>query len=255
MDDFGRSPEISKKILKCVQYGYVNSVSVIVGKIKKKLHISLKKSSIKTRLHLNLTENIIKPNIKKYTFFKLLFLNKLEQEKIKKEINNQVDEYIKIYGKKNFRIDGHEHVHVIPWIYKYLINLKKIKIKEIRVPNEEIKFFDYWCFLKLKFYRNLIALIVLKLLIFTSNIKKNKLIFFGLLYSGLYNKKILLNNLEYISNNYKKKYDYEILIYGGHTNAKEKKEFEEQYYRVYSSVENKDQYKLAFNKKLFNNFF
>ena len=31
MDDFGRSVNVSKKIIKCIKFGYINSVSVMMG--------------------------------------------------------------------------------------------------------------------------------------------------------------------------------------------------------------------------------
>lgn len=84
-DDFGRSSEISKNILKCLEYGSLNSVSVMVDHDQDSLYKLKELKGINIRLHLNLTE-IPKTNkinsefLSNINFFKLLFLNKRKKK-------------------------------------------------------------------------------------------------------------------------------------------------------------------------------
>ena len=81
-DDFGRSELISKNILKTIESGMINSVSIMVDEDEKYYKI-LKNYNVKKKLHVNLTD--YRPNhkfedsnvlLKNLTFFKLLFLKK-----------------------------------------------------------------------------------------------------------------------------------------------------------------------------------
>ena len=55
-------------------------------------------------------------------------------------IKIQISEFKKFYKRNVVKLDSHEHVHMIPWIFDLIIkNLKNFKIKEIRIPDE--KFF------------------------------------------------------------------------------------------------------------------
>ena len=249
MDDFGRSDNISKKILKCVKFGYINSVSVMMGFINESYHKKLLKTKTKTKLHINLTENsqnylktIVK--LKNLNFLNLLFANKSLKKILKKRIDLQIKNYIKIYGNKKLSIDGHQHVHIIPWIHNYIINIKNISIKEIRYPDEKINIYGYENFFKIQFYRNLLALFVVKFLLIFLKKKKKSPIFFGLLYSGMYNEKILKKNFKHIN----KTKETEILIHGGYTDSSERKLFQENFFNYYSNKSSKIQYKLAFKK-------
>ena len=75
---------------------------------------------------------------KNLRFIKLLFLSKKKREFVYKEIDNQIKEFIKLYNLNGISINGHEHVQMIPWIYKYLYNNKNIK--DIRYVDEKLIF-------------------------------------------------------------------------------------------------------------------
>ena len=61
-DDYGRSKEVSKNILKCLTKGNLNSVSIMIDH-DQKCHKKLKKlKNVNKRLHLNLTELPVKKN-------------------------------------------------------------------------------------------------------------------------------------------------------------------------------------------------
>ena len=101
-DDFGRSPLVSKNILKCIKEGNVNQVSVMVDFVDDKIHHELIATDIETRLHLNLTENknfTFDEKSKKLSFLNLIFLKK-NRKYIYEEIDKQIIEYSRLYGKK-----------------------------------------------------------------------------------------------------------------------------------------------------------
>ena len=141
-DDYGRSKEVSKNILKCLTKGNLNSVSIMIDH-DQKCHKKLKKlKNVNKRLHLNLTELPVKKNknqfISNLSFIKLLFIDELKKKKILEEIDIQIKKFKKIYEPKELKIDGHEHIHMIPWISEYLLQQKKFNIKELRNANEKL---------------------------------------------------------------------------------------------------------------------
>ena len=251
-DDYGRSKQISKKILNCLKYGHLNSVSIIVNQDQNSLHKIKKIKNIKKKLHLNLTEL---KNLKKYSplsnlsFIKLLFLKK-NRKVIFEEINSQIKRFVKIYKPKKLIIDGHEHVHLIPWIYNYLIkNSKKLNLFEIREMNERLIFSRVSLFFNPKYIRNLIAWIILKICSFFSK-KNNKSSpkFFGLIHTGMQNEQTIIEEIKFLKNkNFKSS---EILIHPGYTNIKEKKMFKNNYFDFYRSKKRKVEYALCFSKKI-----
>ena len=139
------------------------------------IHTKLINTKVRTSLHLNLTDNVFFPDISKknLTFIKLLFLPKKKREFVFKEIDNQINEYQEIYNLDKIIVNGHEHVHSIPWIYEYLY--KNTKIKNIRYNNEKLAFILNKNF-NLFLIRNYIAFFVLKL-INLFNIKKVMIFF------------------------------------------------------------------------------
>jgi predicted glycoside hydrolase/deacetylase ChbG (UPF0249 family) len=101
-DDFGRSPLVSKNILKCIKEGNVNQVSVMVDFVNDEIHQQLIATGIETRLHLNLTERknfIFDGKSKELSFFNLIFLKK-NRKYIYEEIDKQIKEYTRLYEKK-----------------------------------------------------------------------------------------------------------------------------------------------------------
>ena len=102
-DDFGRSEVISNNIIKTIESGMINSVSIMVDE-KKEIYEKLNKLNIKKKLHINLTD--YNPNrifqedemiLKKLTFMKLLLLKKKNRSVVFKEIDRQIDQYAYSY--------------------------------------------------------------------------------------------------------------------------------------------------------------
>ena len=256
VDDFGRSINISKSILESITKGNLNSVSILVNFIDDKFHFKLKKiKNLNKRLHINLTE-IPKDRVKKnyflsnLSFIKLIFLNKHQKKIIYKEIDNQINEYKRIYKTKRINIDGHQHVHMIPWILSYLLKLKKKhSIDEIRNSNECLippKLNDL---IKLRYYRNLDACIVVKFFYFFSGSPKlSSYNFFGIVYSDMQSEKHIIRYLDLIKKIKIKK--FEILIHSGFTNYREKILSTNNNLKFYTSKNRKKEYKLTFSNKI-----
>lgn len=232
IDDYGRSQNISRQILDIINYKKKIEISVMVGFVEKKYHKKLLDKNIKTRLHLNLTDNksyFFNRNKKNTNFIELLFLKKRFRKYIFEEIDKQIKEYSKLYRLKKIRVDGHEHVQFIPWIYDYLDKYTKIEITEIRYSAEEFYVPKMKIFLNKEAYKNFIGFILIKILSLF-NRKKTEKFFYGLLYSGIMDKEIY----EYIV---KKNIDknLEILFHIGFTNDKnEKKIFTNKYFKYFS---------------------
>ena len=255
-DDFGRSKEISKNILKCLLKGNLNSTSVMVGHINDFYHIKLKKiKNINIRLHLNLTEipqkKIMNNNLlSDLSFLKLIFLKNSYKKKIYDEIESQIKEYKRIYKPKNLNIDGHEHIHMIPWILKYLLkNKKRLKIKEFRNSSEYLFFPRLKDLLNLRYLRNLIACFVLKFFYFIMGSPKlSQNFFIGIAYSNLQSEKLILKKLDKLKKKNKK--NFEILLHPGLTKNKDKKLFKDDYFKFYKSVFRKKEYNICLSKKI-----
>ena len=129
-DDFGRSELISQNILKCINNRHISSVSVLVG-FDEKYFDDIIKKKVNIKLHINLTETYKNFLINQsYTFFGLLFLQLNPNfSKHKKIIIDQIETQIQ-YFKSKFKINkiklgSHEHIHIIHWINKILIDFKK----------------------------------------------------------------------------------------------------------------------------------
>ena len=250
-DDYGSNPEMSENILKCIKKGLVNSVSVLIDN-DFKVHKKLKNiEGVNVRLHLNLTElkskNINKTKfLKNLTFIKLLILSKKKKQIVYHEIDRQIKKFKKIYKPKIFRIDGHEHIHMIPWIFNYLLkNRNKYKIKQIRNSNEIIMSPRVNDFLKLSYYRNLLACLLLKFF-YHYNPKNyyNSPQFAGMIYSGNQNFETIIKTLDNLKK--KKIKNCEILIHPGFN------KFKKNYSKFQNSKNRKIEYNLCFFEGLRN---
>ena len=144
-DDFGYSEEINKGIIESHLNGIVTSTSMIVNMpgFKSAVKSAKKHPSLDIGIHLNLTEG--KPLLNSLLAVKGKFsgsylnfiLNKYPEEEIEVELEAQITK-LKSAGIKISHIDGHQHIHVFPNVFKIIINLaKKHNIKYIRIPDEK----------------------------------------------------------------------------------------------------------------------
>ena len=205
-DDFGITKKNTDEILNLIKEGNINSVSVMINQYDFKAN-ELLSLNAKIKLHLNLTTSFTpgsKKDIKNLinsSFIKLLFtLDKNKKSEIFKEIDYQVEAFKNKMNIKSISLDSHHHVHMIPWIYNYLI-LSKHNIVEIRNSLESFNSFQLKHLVLLKVLRNIIALVVLNFLKIFHNKNKNiKLInFCGLIYSGIIDKEKFLFQYRYLN--------------------------------------------------------
>ena len=238
-DDFGRSELISQNILKCINNRHISSVSVLVG-FDEKYFDDIIKKKVNIKLHINLTETYKNFLINQsYTFFGLLFLQLNPNfSKHKKIIIDQIETQIQYFKSKfkitKIKLDSHEHIHIIPWINKILIDLKKKhEIIEIRNPSEKFYFVGLKYFTNFTYLTNLLKLTLIKFLNIFNDIDKTNN-FTGLNYTGIQNIKTIKKGIEQYIGSDK---SIEVLIHPGYTNLKEKEKFNKKYFRYYSSSE------------------
>ena len=255
-DDYGRSPNISKSIYTCIKKKIISSISIIVSEKIYGLEY-LAKVNVSKRLHLNLTD-FSKKKSKKNFIYNLSFLHlflmpflpnfKINKKKVENEILRQIKLYKKLLKKDEVFLDGHQHVHMIPWIFNLIFYLrKKNKIVNIRIPNEifTISIFDL---LRFSILKNIFKYFVIKIFIYISKRKISKIKynynFFGLIYSGHQNEKslnkvILLNKKK---NNHKK---LEILLHCGYASLNEKKLFKKVFFEYYISKDRRREFDMT----------
>ncbi|MCS3554734.1 MULTISPECIES: carbohydrate deacetylase [unclassified Sphingobacterium] len=171
-DDFGVSPEISKNILDCILCASISRVSVICNTKKNGFIQNVKTEEprkIGIGFHLNLVEgepiadksyvsNIINASGEfKFSFFTYILSyyfssnrrKEILRRELKIEIESQLREYLRLYdGKNGIHLDGHTHIHVVPFILDIVLELaQKYNVKSIRLPRESFylgaKFKDY----------------------------------------------------------------------------------------------------------------
>lgn len=213
VDDYGISPSVNNQIIDLIIKDKINSISIICNsdfydhKIEyfKKL---LKSKNIKTSCHVNLTE--FKPRYIKISTLKLLimsffpFIFQKKTSELKKEIRKQIEIFIDNFHNPNEKavyIDGHQHIHIFPYVLKEIKSFfeeKKINF-EIRNPNE-----NFFLFLKkknlLRIINNYFSLLIVKFifLFITKEDKKfiSKTKFIGLIGSGVQDEEIILKALK-----------------------------------------------------------
>ena len=161
-DDYGNSRSITNNILDCMN-GALTGTSIIPNGsafdygIEKFMELPLGKI---VRVHLNLIEGVAcgnKDDIPflintagyfKHSFMSVFFSYYLKPYKrreiarqVKVELSAQIGKVIKHLPEGTaLQLDSHQHLHMIPFIFKILINLKnRFPITYIRVPKE--KFF------------------------------------------------------------------------------------------------------------------
>lgn len=252
IDDYGYTKSMSEKIMNCIDNGSVNSVSIMIDTEPELIEKIKQQGSVLKKLHLNLTSLNEVRNISNHdklsslTFLRLFFAGKNIKEICKKELNNQIEKFIEHFEYNDIEVDGHHHIQAIPWIYNYLIDHKKIQIENIRIPSEKIVLLDFKSLFNLTFYRNLVAVLILKLLCLGKK-RYTKKGFAGLLYSGIYNLNTLKKHLYKLNNFYG---EFEITFHPGHPAKSEHQVFKENHLKYVTSKNRVREYELLQNKFL-----
>src|SRR3989344_4679070 len=166
-DDFGLTKGVTDSILEAVDNGVLNNVSILanghafdyaIGEYKKR------SAKLRISLHLNLTEGpsvaprgevlllVDKNGLFKHSFVSLWFFyllsfpNKRQriQAQIKAELSAQIRKTQNALDNgQEIRVDGHQHIHMIPFVFNELLDIaKKENITSARTASEP--FFLSW---------------------------------------------------------------------------------------------------------------
>ncbi len=157
-DDYGLCDKASMHIQQCVDEGALNKVSVFPNFDPFDLEEIARHNNVRAGLHLNLVEGKCMADAEeldlityqngdfKHTFIGLLILNLFHKKKLEaqvyKEIKAQVSFWKSILPEGSpFFIDSHQHTHMIPTVFKALINVlrdEKVDLEYMRIPAEPV---------------------------------------------------------------------------------------------------------------------
>ncbi|MBE7021250.1 MAG: ChbG/HpnK family deacetylase [Ruminococcaceae bacterium] len=246
-DDYGLCSTVSLNILKCLNEGVLNKVSAFVN--FDKISSDEFGAGDNIALHLNLVEGRALSDLKgslltdekgnfKNTFTGLLklslFNSKRLYEEAYREIRAQLHAFLKIFPKgEGIMIDSHQHTHMIPVVFKALLQAvsdEKVKVRYLRIPVES--FVPYIKEPSLYFTYSPINIIKVALLNFLwlfnkRHFNKNPLptgLFCGVFLSGRMDERVKKIIPHYIRLAKKKGDALEILFHPGYTDITGNKE-------------------------------
>ena len=244
-DDYGLCSDTSEHILKCIDNGVLNKVSVFPNIDKFDLKQITENKNVRISLHLNLVEgkcmangiNLIADENGnfKHTFFGLFKLGLFHKKELEAEVYKEIKAQVRFWKNSlpestSFCIDSHQHTHMIPAVFNALIRVlkdEKIETEYIRIPAEPLM-----PFIKtpsLYFTYSPVNIIKQWLLKFLWQINKKHAkdysiktaYFFGILFSGKMDEKRVEKILPmYKSLAEKKQKDLEVLFHPGYLNNK-----------------------------------
>lgn len=258
-------------IQECIDESILNKVSVFPNFEQMDLSELFNNNNIRVSLHLNLVEGKCLSNHSeiellvdedgnfKHDFGGLFLLNLIQKKQLEaqvyKEIKSQILFWKKILPKgKSFCIDSHQHVHMIPSIFKTVLRVideAQIPLEYLRIPAEPILPYITTPSLFLSYNAiNILKQWVLKFLWLCNqkHVKPNErsnTYFFGILFSGKMDetrvKKILP---KYIKLANKNKKDIEVLFHPGYipTTNKELPDTNIVFHQFYLSKNRKTEY-------------
>ena len=245
-DDYGLCDKASMHIQQCIDEGALNKVSVFPNLDWIDLDEIVRNKDVRAGLHLNLVEGRCMADAEeldlityengdfKHTFIGLLILNLFHRKKLEaqayKEIKAQVLFWRNVLPEDvPFCIDSHQHTHMIPAVFKALVNVlsdEEIDLEYMRIPIEPISpyiktpslYFTYKAV-------NIIKQWLLKFLwMFNKRQAKKHSIpipyFFGILFSGNLDEERVNKILpKYIKLAEKDSRDIEVLFHPGYIDA------------------------------------
>jgi chitin disaccharide deacetylase len=200
-DDFGISQGVNQAIEKAFLTGGLSHASLLAnGKyFDQAIEIAKKHPKLNVGLHFNLTfdQPLIQENPARSRgqFHKSFFGYLLGTKKpnlIKQELIAQITKLQKA-GIKISHIDGHHHIHMIPYIFKIVQQVAaEFGIERIRIINEPfLPSFRARPSIKSLFLRGGIYKWLLFRLLYLINGKKSDCYFFSILYSCMISKEMI----------------------------------------------------------------
>lgn len=129
-DDFGQNQEVCRGILSLIEKRKLSATSCLVGFpsfVRYAESLYTYKDLVDVGLHLNLTMERLGDCYVLYRSIKgwlvRTHLGYMNTRPLKDEIRTQLDLFLEaMHGKIDF-IDGHEHVHHLPWVRKALLEV------------------------------------------------------------------------------------------------------------------------------------
>ena len=232
-DDWGLCEEGSRHIEECT----LDKVSVFPNFDRPELSNLLEKKDMRVSLHLNLVEGKCMSDpekiplltntegIFKNTFVGLLALSLFRrgefQRQVLKEIRAQVLYWKELLPENvPFCVDSHQHTHMIPAVFKTLVKVlreEKICVEYMRIPAEPLSpFLKTPAVLLSVNPANALKHFLLKFLnLFNKKYQKNipTALFFGILFSGKMDMRVLKVLPAFLSLAKKKGMDAEVLFH------------------------------------------
>eukprot|EP00794_Sanderia_malayensis_P014005 gene14005-15463_t len=177
-DDFGYCVDRNRGIIECFKSGHITKTSLLVNAfatekaVRDFKNLELQDSELKIGLHLNLTEGRPVSDIRKipslvnnsgflhgkFGLREKICKQEVNLEEVELEIAAQIQYFKELLGYFPSYVDGHNHVHVLPFIRQaFVLILQKFEIQNTRLPFEinldncswlssnELKFFKEVC--------------------------------------------------------------------------------------------------------------
>lgn len=283
-DDYGILKDNSHRILECIEYGAIQSISLMPNNAcfeECMQELKERDAHVLRSLHLNFVEGhaladrekvslltddggIFTPSFAKFLMVSYIpGLRRKYLNQFKHEIEAQLDKAWPYLDSEHLRLDSHCHYHMIPVIFDALVQViedRKLKVEYIRIPCERASFYK-------QSELNILMINKVKVMVLNLLAKRNlrrhagalkdvkKAVFLGVMLSGEMNyanmRKVLPKVLKYAKEH---QTDVEILFHPGGT--KDERELKlvtfEGDRKAYSSV-NRNQ-ELDSCMKLFDDF-
>ncbi|MCS4226918.1 carbohydrate deacetylase [Sphingobacterium sp. BIGb0165] len=249
-DDYGISKEISDRILECAKNNKIHRASIVCNtSYINEASLNLGKDTavkLETGCHINLVEGkpvsekqdvsllINKTGEFKYSFISLwgryIFSSRSKRKSLKQQVSLEIKKQIEVYKDifpscdDEIHIDGHTHIHMIPFVLDIILELSiHYNITSMRYPNEKFYFnIQSW---RNYISSNILKYLILKILCLTQkkkiedrNIVTNDY-FIGILASGRMDRHAVKSSLERLKYSGKSNAIVEILFHPGGVNS------------------------------------
>lgn len=137
-DDFGYCSRRNEGIIRCIQEKSVSSVSVLVnGQAAEQVRMlkSFHEDCLSVGLHFNISEGcalspississlLNKENhfLGKFYFHQASINGKIIEDEVERELRAQLHRFKVLMGCLPSHIDGHQHVHILPVLFRNLL--------------------------------------------------------------------------------------------------------------------------------------
>jgi chitin disaccharide deacetylase len=213
-DDFGLSGKVNEGIIRAHSGGIVTSTSLMANGAAFEEAVSLARNhpTLDVGIHLTAVEekpllggdvvpSLVQENGLFFPhaiqFIKNHLLGKISSDDVRKEFRAQIEKILDA-GIHPSHLDSHQHIHILPGIFKITLELaEKFSIPAIRIPRERVSWSTFTNILQVKRFSQFLVLRFLSTIVKSGNIHHADYVA-GFLYSGRLNKSnliTLINNL------------------------------------------------------------